>query len=87
MVRNKKERKHHPKSSTEHNVIPKKKVASRKTALLTRLLPRNRKGVIRASIAAIVFVALVGAIPFPYAFAKSTTLDFVTENQKTLALN
>lgn len=86
MVQNKKDRKHPAKSSTERNVVSKKKAATRKTALLARLLPRSRKGVIKASIAAIVFVALVGAIPFPYAFAKSTTVDFATENQKNAGL-
>jgi hypothetical protein len=86
MVQSKKERKHHAKCSTVRNVVPKKKVASRKTALLTQLLPKSRKSIIGASIALIVFVALVGAIPFPYAFAKSTTVDFATENQKNASL-
>jgi uncharacterized protein YabE (DUF348 family) len=33
-----------------------------------------------------VFVAIVGAIPFPHTFAKSITVDFSTENQENADL-
>lgn len=75
------------KAAAEHDVKPKKKTASRKKSLLARFMPRNRKGyIIKVSIAAIVLVAVVGAIPFPHAFAKSVAVDFATENQKNAGL-
>lgn len=86
MVQSKKEHKHHVRGSAEHDVKPKKKAASRKKALLTGLIPRSRKGIIKLSIAAIVLVAVVGAIPFPHAFAKRVAVDFDTENQKNAGL-
>lgn len=86
MVQSKKEQKHHVKETAERNVKPKKKATSRMNALLTRLMPRNRKGIIKVSIAVVVLVVVVGAIPFPHAFAKSVAVDFVTENQKSAGL-
>lgn len=86
MVQSKKEHRHHIKESADHDVKSKKKVTSRKNALLTRLMPRTRKGIVKVSIAAIVLVAVVGAIPFPHAFAKTVAVDFVTENQQNAGL-
>ena len=86
MGHRKKEHKHHVKESAERDVKPKKKATSRKKALLTRLMPRSRKGLIKVSIAAIVLVAVVGVIPFPHAFAKTVAVDFVTENQQNAGL-
>lgn len=66
--------------------MPRKKAVSRKRVLLTRLLPRSRRGIIKVSVVAFVFVVLVGAVPFPYTFAKSATVNFATENQKNAGL-
>lgn len=64
----------------------KKKTKNQSFYFLSRFIPKNRKGVFKLLLALIGFVAIVGAIPFPYTFARSITLDFATENQKNAGL-
>lgn len=56
--------------------------------LLSKLKPKNRKDIIKAALAVVAVVVVVCAIPFPYTFAKSTTIPFTTvaENIASLEL-
>ncbi len=75
-----------PNKSSKRHESTKKKTKNQSFYFLSRFIPKNRKGVFKLLLALIVFVAIVGAIPFPHTFSKSTTVDFATENQKNAGL-
>lgn len=57
-----------------------------KLPAITRLFSRNKKSTAKAIIALAVIVAIGGAIPFPYAFAKDDTISFSTETKEDAGL-
>lgn len=65
----------------------KKKATGRKNSLLTRLVPKTRKGIVKVSIAAIVLVVVVGAIPSHMLLQKALQLILQPKTRKVLALN
>lgn len=73
-----------PKKSSKRHKSTKKKNQS--LHFLSSFIPKNKKGIFKLVAALVVFVAIVGAIPFPHTFSKSTTVDFATENQKNAGL-
>lgn len=82
MKREKKDRSHHTKKSTKSD----KKSLNKRRFFSSKYIPKNRKGVTKTIIVVAIIVAIAGAIPFPYAFTKSSTVDFTTENQKDAGL-
>ena len=81
MVKNKKIRTHHTKSAFKRTKSSKKNKSNPWFAFLSRFTPRSRKGVIRIALVVIALVVIGGAIPFPYTFAKSTTVTFDTVDE------
>lgn len=75
-----------PKKLSKRHESTKMKTKNQSFYFLSRFIPKNRKGVFKLLLALIVFVAIVGAIPLPYTFAKSIAVDFATENQKNAGL-
>ena len=86
MVQNNKVHAHHTKMTARRAKVSKKKTSNQKFSFLSRFIPRNRKDVIRMALAVIVVVAIAGAIPFPCAFAKSTTVQFATVSENYAGL-
>ncbi len=54
--------------------------------LLSKLKPKNRKYIIKTALALVAVVVVVSAIPFPYTFAKSTTIPFTTVDKNIASL-
>ena len=75
-----------PNRSSKRHESTKKQTKNQSFYFLSRFIPKNRKGVFKLVLALVIFIAIVGAIPFPHTFAKSTTVDFTTENQKNAGL-
>lgn len=86
MAQNNKTHTHLAKKTTKRAGSSNKKVSNQKFSFLSRFMPRSRKGVIRSALAVIVLIAIVGAIPFPYAFAKSATVSFSTDTKENAGL-
>ncbi len=71
-----------PSGRTKKTIIrtkaSKKEVSNKMPSFLSRFIPKSRKSVI----VVIVVVAIAGAIPSPYAFTKTTSVSFATENKQ-----
>lgn len=53
---------------------------------LSSRLPRSKKSVAKVTIVVVVIIAVGGAIPFPYTFAKTVTIPFTTDSQQSAEL-
>lgn len=83
MVKNNKVRSHHAKDAVKHAKTSKKKTSNQKSSFLSKFMPKTRKGVIKMALAMIVIVAIAGAIPLPYTFAKTISVPFSADDRKT----
>lgn len=75
-----------PNRLSKRHESTKKKTKNQSFYFLSRFIPKNRKGVFKLLLALIGFVAIGGAIPFPYAFAKADTISFSTETKEDAGL-
>lgn len=71
------------KSKHRHEKSSGKNTQSIKLPAISRVFPRNKKSAAQAIIALAAVVAIGGAIPFPYAFAKTVTVPFTTDNRQS----
>lgn len=71
------------KSKVGHEKSSGKNTQSIKLPAISRLFPKNKKSTAKAIIALAVIVAIGGAIPFPYAFAKTVPVPFTTDNRQS----
>lgn len=77
-----KARSRQPKRTVSRTKTANKKPLGRPRFSLSRFAPKNKKGAIKVSLALVVFVAAIGAIPFPYSFTKDTVAAFGTVYEK-----
>lgn len=57
-----------------------------KLVALTKLLPKSKNSIVKATVALIVITVIAGAIPLPYTFAKSVTIPFDTSKHQSAKL-
>jgi len=62
------------------------KVTDQRFGSLSRLVPKSRKGVVKLAIPVVAIVIIAGAIPFPYTFAKSMSVDYTVKNENSTSL-
>lgn len=63
-----------------------KKTRTFKLPAFSKLLPRNKKSMVKAVAALIIIIAIGGAIPLPHTFAKTVTIPFDTDKQLSAEL-
>ncbi len=69
------------RKTTKSVKATKKRISKSRIAFLSRFIPKSKKGIIRLAIAVVTIIAVAGAIPLPYAFAKSSAVDFATKSE------
>lgn len=74
-----------PKGEAGHKKSSEKKnnIQSRKLHAISRIFPKNKKSAAKAIIIMLIIFAIGGAIPFPYAYAKTVTVPFTTDNRQS----
>jgi len=77
---------HKTKSASKRVKSPVKKVKKQKLTFISKFVPKTKKGVAGLVLSAVVIIIIAGAIPFPYTFAKTVSVDYVIKDESFAGL-
>jgi|GEM_PF-3819306 len=69
------------KPATKHVKSSNKKVSNKKLGFISKFVPKTKKSVIILALSVVAIIIVAGAIPFPYTFAKTVSVDYAVKSE------